>query len=78
MKGLCVRGHYQTVPVQILLSVFSDVDTDAETICDLPQARIPGLALVHLSLCSRPTEDDKVFTFLLYFIQIVLLLSKES
>ena len=74
MKGLCGRGHYQTVPVQILLSIFSDVDTEGETICDLPQARIPelGLVLVHLWLCSRPTEDDNKVFILFALLHMVL------
>ena len=42
------RGHYQALLVykQVLLSLYSDVQTEAETVCDLLQAPIPELGLV--------------------------------
>ena len=47
-EAFCGRDHYQTLLVskQVLLSLYSDVHTEAETVCDLPQAPIPELGLV--------------------------------
>ena len=72
-EAFCGRGHYQTLLVykQVLLSRHSDVHTEAETVCDLPQALIPELGLV-LDL-----SDPQFYAFYVPH-TIVLLLSRIS
>ena len=52
------RGHYQASLVykQVLLSLYSDVQTEAETVCDLLQALIPELGLVLDLFISPPNS----------------------